>query len=117
MITVLIPIPLRKFTSDAEEVVARGMTVAEIIDDLDGSYPGLKSKLCAEDGKIRPFVNIYVNSEDIRFLQGMDTPVGGGDELSIVPAMAGGSVPQPAPNAIREPWPQPCRLAAGGKKF
>lgn len=91
MTTVRIPVPLRKFTGGAEEVAVSGATVAEIIDNLDNEHSGLKVRICEEDGKIRRFVNIYVNDEDIRFMQSLDTPVSDGDELSIVPAIAGGS--------------------------
>ena len=91
MTTIRIPVPLRKFTDGAEEVSANGATVAEIISDLDRSHTGVKARLCEDDGKIRRFVNIYVNDEDIRFMQSLDTPVSDGDELSIVPAIAGGS--------------------------
>ena len=91
MTTVRIPVPLRRFTGGAEEVSASGATVAEIINDLDRSHTGVKARLCEDDGKVRRFVNIYVNDEDIRFMQSLDTPVSDGDELSIVPAIAGGS--------------------------
>jgi molybdopterin synthase sulfur carrier subunit len=90
MPTVRIPTPLRRFTDGAEEVPAQGSTVAEIIDDLDRSHSGLKARLCEENGQIRRFVNIYVNDEDIRFMQSLDTPVAEDDELSIIPAIAGG---------------------------
>jgi molybdopterin synthase sulfur carrier subunit len=90
MSTVRIPVPLRKFTDGADEVAATGATVTEVIDDLERSHPGTKARLCEDDGKIRRFVNIYVNDEDIRFMQNLDTPVSDGDELSIVPAIAGG---------------------------
>ena len=92
MAVVRIPVPLRRFTQGAEEVKAAGATVAAIIEDLDRSYSGMKHRLCEEDGKIRRFVNIYVNDEDIRFLQSLETPVHEDDELSIVPAIAGGKV-------------------------
>jgi len=72
-------------------VAVSGATVAEIIDNLDNEHSGMKVRICEEDGKIRRFVNIYVNDEDIRFMQSLDTPVSDGDELSIVPAIAGGS--------------------------
>ena len=91
MAKVWIPAPLRKFTGGADEVAAAGATVAEIIDCLDRNHEGLKVRLCEEDGRVRRFVNIYVNDKDIRFLQGLDTPVGDNDELSIVPAVAGGA--------------------------
>jgi molybdopterin synthase sulfur carrier subunit len=91
MTTVRIPVPLRRFTGGVDEVAASGATVAEILDDLDRNHSGIKARLCEEDGKIRRFVNIYVNDEDIRFMDSLETPVGDGDELSIVPAIAGGS--------------------------
>ena len=93
MTTVRIPVPLRKFSGGADEVPASGATVAEIIDDLDRNHSGMKARLCEDGGKIRRFVNIYVNDEDIRFMQDLDTPVSDGDELSIVPAIAGGGLP------------------------
>jgi len=90
MAKVWIPLPLRKFTDGADEVPATGATVAEILDYLDRNHDGLKARLCQDDGKLRRFVNIYVNDKDIRLLDGLDTPVGNDDELSIVPAIAGG---------------------------
>jgi molybdopterin synthase sulfur carrier subunit len=91
MATVRIPTPLRRFTNGADEVNAAGMTVGEIIADLDRNYTGMKDRLCEKDGKVRRFVNIYVNDEDIRFLQSLETPVRDEDELSIIPAIAGGT--------------------------
>lgn len=90
-IVVRIPTPLQKLTSDKAEVTARGGTVQEILQDLDRQYPGLKERLCDPAGKLRRFVNIYVNEEDIRFLKQESTPIQDGDELSIIPAIAGGS--------------------------
>lgn len=90
MPTVRIPAPLRKLTGGSSEVSAAGATVAALVDDLEASHPGLKERLCDASGSIRPFVNIYVNDEDIRFLKGPDTPLGEGDTVSIVPAIAGG---------------------------
>jgi len=90
MATVRIPTPLRRYTNGADEVRAAGATVAQIITDLDRNYAGMKDRLCEKDGKVRRFVNIYVNDEDIRFLQSLETPVADGDELSIIPAIAGG---------------------------
>jgi molybdopterin synthase sulfur carrier subunit len=90
MAVVRIPVPLRRFTDGVEEVRAAGVTVGAIIDDLDRNYAGMKNRLCEKDGQIRRFVNIYVNDEDIRFLQNLDTAVDETDELSIVPAIAGG---------------------------
>jgi molybdopterin synthase sulfur carrier subunit len=71
-------------------VVTNGATVGEILDALESSHPGLKAKLCDDSGKVRRFVNIYANDEDIRFLDSLDTPLSDGDEVSIVPAIAGG---------------------------
>ncbi len=89
-IKVRIPSPLRKLTQEKSEVEASGQNIGDLINHLDGAYPGLKERICEEDGSIRRFVNIYLNEEDIRFLKGMDSAVKDGDEVSIVPAMAGG---------------------------
>jgi sulfur-carrier protein len=88
--TVRIPTPLRKLTGENEVVTAEGTTIAEILASLDTSYPGLNERLCDESGEVRRFVLIYVNDEDIRHLEGKATPVKEGDEISIVPAIAGG---------------------------
>lgn len=89
-VKVLIPTPLRKLTQDQAEVRAEGKTVSEIIEHLEKNYPGLKERLVDEQGKIRRFVNVYVNEEDVRFLKAEQTEVKDGDTLSIVPAIAGG---------------------------
>ncbi len=89
-ISVRIPTPLRKFTGGAESVTASGATVAAIVQDVESRHPGLKERICDDAGKVRRFVNVYVNGEDIRFLSSLDTPVKDGDEISIVPAIAGG---------------------------
>jgi len=89
-ISVRIPTPLRKFTGGAESVTASGGTVAAVVQDIEGRHPGLKERICDDAGKVRRFVNLYVNGEDIRFLSSLDTPVKEGDEISIVPAIAGG---------------------------
>ena len=89
-VTVRIPTPLRKITDNLDTVSADGGSLAQCIDGMDAAYPGLKDRLCDEAGEIRRFVNIYVNGEDVRFLQGLATPVSDGDEVSIVPAVAGG---------------------------
>jgi molybdopterin synthase sulfur carrier subunit len=91
MATVRIPTPLRKLTKGAEEVPASGKNIGELIADLEKNYPGIKERICSEDGAVRRFVNIFVKDEDIRFLQNLETPVGESDEVSIVPAIAGGS--------------------------
>ncbi len=89
-VTVRIPTPLRKLTGGADEVSVEAATIGELIDRLEADHPGLKERLCDEAGEIRRFVNIYVNDEDVRFLQGRDTAVADGDQVSIVPAIAGG---------------------------
>ena len=90
MPTVLIPTPLRKLTNELESVSAAGATVGEIIHSLDAAFPGIKERICDEAGNVRRFVNIYVGGEDIRFLEDQATPVKEADEISIVPAIAGG---------------------------
>jgi sulfur-carrier protein len=90
MIKVRIPTPLRPLTKNQGEVEATWANIAEIIENLNSSYSGLKDRLCDEKGELRRFVNIYVNEEDIRFLKGRDTVLKDGDEVSIVPAIAGG---------------------------
>ena len=86
----LIPTPLQKFTADEASVELEATSVDGLIEALDGRYPGLKARLCDENGKLRRFLNVYVNSEDIRFLDNQATPLKAGDEVSIVPAVAGG---------------------------
>ncbi|SBO41959.1 MoaD/ThiS family protein [Cyanobium sp. NIES-981] len=89
-IQVLIPTPLQKFTGDQASVELEAASIDALIDALDGQFPGLKGRLCDENGKLRRFLNIYVNSEDIRFLENQATGLKDGDEVSIVPAVAGG---------------------------
>lgn len=89
-INVRIPTPLRKLTKDKDTVQAKGATVAALVDDLEKQFPGLKERLCDDRGELRRFVNIYLNDEDIRFAKGKETPVKDGDEISIIPAIAGG---------------------------
>ncbi len=89
-VKVRIPTPLRKITNDLEEVEAEGSVVGDIITDLETRYPGLKERICEEDGTLRRFVNIYLNDEDVRFADNMETALKDGDELSIIPAIAGG---------------------------
>jgi sulfur-carrier protein len=90
MAQVRIPTPLRKYTGGAEVVPADGPTVAAIVADLDKRNPGIRDRICDESGAVRRFVNIFVNGEDIRFQQNLDTAVRADDEVSIVPAIAGG---------------------------
>ena len=90
-VTVRIPAPLRKVTGEREVVTAAdGGSLLEMINRLDQEYPGLKERICDESGEIRRFVNLYINGEDVRFLSGLETPLKAGDEVSIVPAVAGG---------------------------
>ena len=89
-VKVLVPTPLQKFTNDQATLECSANNVAELLDSLEQSCPGIKSRLCDEEGKPRRFLNFYVNSEDIRFLEGTETPLKDGDEVSIVPAVAGG---------------------------
>lgn len=89
-IRVRVPTPLRKFTNGADEVNAQGNSVRAIVDDLEKKFPGIKDRICDDSGKIRRFVNVYVNGDDIRFLQNMETALKEGDNISIVPAIAGG---------------------------
>jgi molybdopterin synthase sulfur carrier subunit len=88
---VRIPTPLRRFTGGAEAVSADGATVGALVESIESNHPGIKERLCDEVGEVRRFVNIFVNGEDIRFINNLDTPVNAGDEVSIVPAIAGGS--------------------------
>ncbi|OGW77905.1 MAG: molybdopterin synthase sulfur carrier subunit [Omnitrophica bacterium GWA2_52_8] len=89
-IKIRIPTPLQKLTGDKAEVAVQARNVNEMIEALEKSYPGIKSRICDETGKIRRFVNIYLNEEDIRFLSQEKTGLKDGDEVSIVPAIAGG---------------------------
>jgi len=89
-VKVRIPTPLRKLTHDEEVVHVNATTVAGVIAELQGRYPGIKERLVDESGGVRRFVNVYVNEEDIRFLQNQQTELKDGDEVSIIPAIAGG---------------------------
>ena len=91
-IKVRIPTPLQRLTEGKEEVEGKAGTIIELVNDLDGRFPGIAERI-SENGKIRRFVNVYLNDEDIRFLDGDKTAVKDGDEVSIVPAIAGGSRP------------------------
>ncbi len=90
-VRVRIPSPLRNLTGNEGEVTASGSNVRELISDLESKYPGMQERLCDETGEVRRFVNVFVGEEDIRFLGGLDTPLDAGIEVSIIPAMAGGS--------------------------
>jgi len=88
---VRIPTPLRSLTAGQSVVEIDGKDIGEVIERLEKQYPGIKARLCDEENQIRRFVNIYVNEEDIRFKQGQATALKEGDEVSIVPAIAGGA--------------------------
>ena len=87
---VLIPTPLRKLTNNEESVEVNAKNIGEAITELQARFPGIQERLVDEKGDVRRFVNVYVNEEDIRFLQNQQTPLKDGDEISIIPAIAGG---------------------------
>lgn len=89
-IKVRIPTPLMKLTDNQSEVSAEGETISDIINNLENQFNGIKDRICEENGVPRRFINIYINEEDIRFLEGEKTAVKDGDEISIIPAIAGG---------------------------
>jgi len=89
-IKVRIPTPLMKLTDNQSEVSAEGKTISDIINNLENQFNGIKDRICEENGSPRRFINIYINEEDIRFLEGEMTAVKDGDEISIIPAIAGG---------------------------
>ncbi|MEX0762505.1 MAG: ubiquitin-like small modifier protein 1 [Dehalococcoidia bacterium] len=89
-VTVKIPTPLRRLTNNKDKVNADGGNLQSVIDSLEGEFPGIKERLCDETGSLRHFVNIYLNGEDVRYLDGLNTETKTGDEVSIVPAVAGG---------------------------
>ncbi len=89
-VKVRIPSPLLKLTNNQGEVSADGNNVKEIFDDLEKNYPGIKERVYDEEGQLRRFINIYINEEDIRFVDGESSSVKDGDEMSIIPAIAGG---------------------------
>lgn len=89
-VSIKIPTPLRKLTADKDVVQVSGTTVGAALKAADSAHPGLWAKVCDDEGKVRRFINVYAGDEDIRFLQGLDTPIKDGEEISIVPAIAGG---------------------------
>ncbi|MBI3088610.1 MAG: MoaD/ThiS family protein [Candidatus Omnitrophica bacterium] len=90
-VKVRIPTPLQRITNGQGEVACEGKTVSDLLTDLERRYPGIRERICDETGKLRRFVNVFVNEEDIRFLQGDQTPLKDGDDVSIIPAIAGGA--------------------------
>ena len=89
-VKIRVPTPLRRLTDNQDILTGDGGSLLECIDSLEARYPGLKERLCDETGELRRFVNVYINGEDVRFLSGLATPLKAGDEVSIVPAVAGG---------------------------
>lgn len=89
-VQVRIPTPLRRITKGQDKVEAEGETVNDVISSLDDQYPGMRERLCDDQGELRNFVNVYINGDDIRFLNGLASPLNSGDEISLVPAVAGG---------------------------
>ena len=89
-VMVRIPTPLRRLTGGQDKVSVEGDTLSAVVTSLEEQFPGIKARLCDEDGNLRNFVNVYVNGEDVRFLDGLDTATNAGDEVSVVPAVAGG---------------------------
>jgi molybdopterin synthase sulfur carrier subunit len=90
-VLVRIPTPLRSLTGGSSEIHAKAGTVSDLVEDLSRQFPGIRERLVDDHGALRRFVNVYVNEEDIRFLQGGETALKDGDQVSIVPAIAGGS--------------------------
>ncbi len=89
-VMVRVPTPLRRLTNNQDKVEVEASTIGEFIESMESDYPGFKERVMDESGQLRYFVNIYLNGEDVRFLQGVDTATQSGDEISIVPAVAGG---------------------------
>jgi molybdopterin converting factor small subunit len=90
-VSVRIPTILRTYTGGSSEVTAGGGTLAEVLDDLDSHYAGIKGRILDESGALRRFVNVYVGNDDVRFLQNLDTPTPDGTQISVIPAVAGGA--------------------------
>lgn len=89
-VSVRIPTILRTYTGGEAQVSADGAVLSEVLDSLDGSYPGIKGRIIDEQGELRRFVNVYVGNEDVRFLEGLGTATSEGAEISVIPAVAGG---------------------------
>ena len=89
-VSVRIPTILRSYTGGESEVSATGATLAEVLEDLDSSYSGIKGRIVDESGELRRFVNVYVGNDDVRFLDHLDTPTPDGAQISVIPAVAGG---------------------------
>ncbi|QCW52621.2 MoaD/ThiS family protein [Nocardioides dongxiaopingii] len=89
-VSVRVPTILRTYTGGESEVSATGSTLAEVLGDLDASYPGIRARILDEDGRLRRFVNVYVGNDDVRFLENLDTATPDGVQVSVIPAVAGG---------------------------
>ena len=89
-VSVRIPTILRTYTGGESEVTASGATLAEVLEDLDGSYSGIKGRILDDSGELRRFVNVYVGNDDVRFLDNLATPTPDGTQISVIPAVAGG---------------------------
>lgn len=89
-VSVRIPTILRAYTDGASKVDAEGATVSDVLDSLEQKYPGIRARVVDEDGKLRRFVNVYVDDEDVRFFEGLQTQTTDGTDISIIPAVAGG---------------------------
>jgi len=90
-VTVKIPTPLRRLTGQKDKVSVEGDNVSSVVENLEKQFPGIRERLCDDTGGLRHFVNVYVNGEDVRYIDGIETMVNSGDEVSIVPAVAGGN--------------------------
>jgi molybdopterin synthase sulfur carrier subunit len=99
-VTVRIPSPLQPLVGGHFRVEASGATLREVLDDLGARFPGVRERLYDDDGNLRRFVNLYVNDDDVRVLQGEDTALGEGDEVSIIPAIAGGNLSEASGGAF-----------------
>jgi len=89
-VSVRVPTILRSYTGGEANVTADGAVLGDVLESLDGSYPGIKGRIVDEQGELRRFVNVYVGNEDVRFLEGLATPITDGSEISVIPAVAGG---------------------------
>ena len=89
-VMVRIPTPLRRMTNGKDKVEVESANLGDLVEKLNGEFPGFKDRLVDEEGELRYFVNIYLNGEDVRFMDGLNTSTSSGDEISIVPAVAGG---------------------------
>ncbi len=89
-VSVRVPTILRTYTGGESEVSASGTTLAEVLDDLDANYTGIKARVLDDEGKLRRFVNVYVGNDDVRFLDNLSTPTPDGTQISVIPAVAGG---------------------------